>query len=133
MGVESEGRELEEKNAASAGWEENKNGKKSGIGRSGWEVSKDWWSEAAEDGSIIADTRQYSLQPCQAEIKILSRVEQWDLAREKKTFYLLLIGFRSLDEEKCQGTHIQCCWINGDVVRFTEMLLKVLKCLRDLV
>ena len=38
MGVESEGRELEEKNAASAGWEENKNGKKSGIGRSGWEV-----------------------------------------------------------------------------------------------
>ena len=37
--------------------------------------SKDWWSEAAEDGSIIADTRQYSLHPCQAEIKILSRVE----------------------------------------------------------
>ena len=75
MGVESERRELEEKNTASAGWAENKKGKKSGIGRSGWEVSKDWWSEAAEDGSIIADTRQYSLQPCQAEIKILSRVE----------------------------------------------------------
>ena len=47
----------------------------SGNGRSGWEISKDWWSEAAEDGSIIADTRQYSLHPCQADIKILSRVE----------------------------------------------------------